>query len=131
MTADSVMARGRLAAEALMVDTCVIKRRISHTTNADTGQITVNYSTIYTGNCRVQERSMFDRPHTVGEAFVTMLAVEVQLPMSATGVDTDDIITILTAAQDPDLVGRVFTVRGHNHRTFTTMRRFQCLEINS
>lgn len=131
MSAETAMLRGQLAAVALMVDACQITRRSTQTTNPDTGVITQNYSVIYTGICRIQRRTMFDRPHSSGEAYVYMLAVEVQLPISAIGPTTEDIVTVTTATYDPDLLSRVFTVRGLSHKTHATARHLQCVEINS
>lgn len=131
MTADLLLIRAQAAAVALMVDACVVKRRSTQTTDPDTGIITQNYTTIYTGKCRVQRRTMFDRPHNVGQAYVYMLAVELQLPITVIGIVTEDIATITASVHDTDLVNRVFTIRGFSHKTHPSARHIQCVEINS
>lgn len=132
MTADSVLARARVAMEALMVDTCTVKRLVPNPyTNPETGQMAKLYTTLYSGKCRVQRRTFFDRPHEIGEDFVLMLAVEVQLPMSFVGGTAEDIITMVYSVYDPDLVGRDFSVKGISHKSHAASRRFQCVEINS
>lgn len=131
MTADSLLIRAQAAALRLMVDTCVIKRITSHFTDGETGIITSVYSTVYTGVCRVQRRTFFDRPHNAGEANELLLAVELQIPVSVVGVASEDIVTMLTSLHDADLVGRVFHVRGLSHKSHASARHFQCIEINS
>lgn len=135
VTADRLILRAQAAHLRLMVDTCEIKRRATATTDADTGIVTYTYTTLYTGACRVKQRSttgvVGGRPHDVGEAFERLLAVELQLPVTATGIQADDIVTYLTSLHDADLVGRIFVVSGLSHRTHGSAHRFPCLEVLS
>lgn len=130
MSRDSVLARGRTAAEAGMVDTCTIAR-VTETTDEDTGEVTPTTSPLYTGACRVQQRTVTATPADAGEAHALMLALEVQLPMSVTGLRTEDRITITASAHDPDLVDRVFLIRSLAHKTHATARRVQVVERTS
>lgn len=124
MSAATALARGRALAEANMVDTCLIRRITSEITDPASGTITPTYATVYTGKCRVQQKEAQGREETnVGQAYLIMLVVELQLPMSLTGLQVDDEVTITAAAHDPDLVGRVFTVRDLMHKTHATARR--------
>jgi hypothetical protein len=53
----------------------------------------------------------------------------VQLPVIGTeGLKVGDRITVTTAVNDPDLVGRIFLVRDLAHASEKTARRVQCLE---
>ncbi|HEY9484190.1 MAG TPA: DUF6093 family protein, partial [Micromonosporaceae bacterium] len=61
MSRASVLARGRAAALAGMVDACLIERMTGTTTDPDTGQVTETWSTTYTGPCRVQEHGGYPR----------------------------------------------------------------------
>lgn len=131
MSVAGVLARGRAAAEALMTDACVIKRVTGEATDANTGVVTPTSSTLYTGKCRVQQRAPSASPATVGEAYALMLQLEVQLPMSVTGLQADDQITITASANDPDLVGRVFVIRDLAHKSHATSRRVGVQERTS
>lgn len=133
MSRASVLARGRQAALASMVDTCTIRRKTGQTTDPDTGITTPTLSTIYTGQCRVQIRGRgVTRPEEdVGEAYLLLLQVELQLPMTAVGLEVRDEATIDSSESDPDLVDRVFSVRDLAHKTDATARRVGCMEVTS
>jgi hypothetical protein len=124
----AVLARGRAAAEALMVDTCSIRRRSGEATDPDTGEVTGTYTDVYDGRCRVQQAGTQAGSEEPGEAYVLMLRLEVLLPMSVTGLEVGDEIEITASVHDPDLVGRVFLVRDLAHKTHATARRVQVTE---
>lgn len=128
MTAASLLARGRAAAERLMVDTCTIRRRTGETTD-EYGQISPTYGDpLYTGRCRVQQAGAQAGAQQPGEAYVLLLRLEVQLPMSVVGLEVGDEITVTASAHDPDLVDRTFLVRDLAHKTHATARRVQVTE---
>jgi hypothetical protein len=131
MSRENVLAAGRRAAEAGMVDTCTIRRISGETTDEDTGQVTATHEMLYTGPCRVQQQGQQSRPEQPGEAYVLMLRLELQLPMSVTGLAVDDQVTIDASAHDADLVGRVFRVRDLAHKSHATARRMGCEEVTS
>jgi hypothetical protein len=137
MSATTALLRGRAAALRLMQDACVITRlvpNVVHTdTDPETGAITPSYTTIYTGQCKVQtaDRSSIARPTDVGEAQRYIARLELHLPMTVTGVASDDIATITASVLDPDLPGRVFHLRELSHKSFLTARRFSLIEVTS
>ncbi|HEX5995676.1 MAG TPA: DUF6093 family protein [Jiangellales bacterium] len=129
MTAASLLARGRAAAERLMVDSATIRRQTGTVTDPNTGVITPTYTTVYSGKCRVQQRSEASAsPTEAGDARVLMLRTELQLPMSATGFRVGDEVVDVVSAHDPDLTGREFTVRDLAHGTHKTARRLGVVE---
>ena len=129
MSVAAALARGRAAAERLMVDTCMIRRRTGETTGSG-GVVTPTYSPVYSGKCRMQQPTATAGVEDVGEASLLMVRFELQLPMSVTGVQADDEVRI-TASVDADLVGRDFLVRGLAHKTHATARRLQVEESTS
>ncbi|MGC5019016.1 DUF6093 family protein [Micromonospora sp. DT47] len=132
MSAASLIARGRAAAESLMTDACTIRRRTGEATDPNSGVITPTYGDpLYSGKCRVQQRTNAGQGQDVGEAFVLVTRFEVQLPMSATGLVEGDQITITASALDPDLVDRVFTVRDVAAKSHLTARRVGVTEVLS
>lgn len=125
------LARGRALAEQLMVDACTITRVTGESTDDDTGAVTPTTATVYTGRCRVQQSQLGadSTPSDPGEAYVRLVAYEVQVPMSVDGVRVSDRIAITASVHDEDLVGRVFVVLGPSHKTHATARRLQCQEV--
>lgn len=131
MSATSATLAGRRAAERNMVDACTITRRTGSVTDPETGVIAVTYATIYTGKCRVKQVVPASRPTDVGQAFLWLQRLEIQLPMSVASVLSDDIVTVTASLLDPDLVGRIFHVRDLGHATHKTSRRHQIEEFTS
>lgn len=131
MSAATVLARAQAAAKALMVDTCTIKHKTGESTDA-VGNVTPTYSTTYSGVCRVQQRAgMIARPASVGEAEVFISGLELHVPVSVTGVASDDLVTVTASAHDADLVGRAFRIRELAHKSFPSARRFSMIEVTS
>lgn len=135
---DDLLARGRAAAEALMVDTCTIRRRTGETTGPG-GVVTPTYEVLYgpdiepyRGRCRIQQpQSGQSVPETPGEAYVLMVRLVLQLPMAVAGLQTEDEVTIESSRNDPDLPGRVFLLRDLAHKTHATARRIGVQERTS
>jgi hypothetical protein len=129
MSAAGITARGQLRAQAvLMVDACTIVRIGTRVTDTTTGEVTEPTSTLYTGACRVQQAQAQAQTEDAGEDHLLLLRLEVQLPISVTGLRVGDEVTITTSVHDPDLPGRVFLVHDLAHKTHATARRVQCLE---
>jgi hypothetical protein len=124
MSATTATARGRVAAQALMQDTCTIRRATAGTTDPETGDTTPGTPTVvYSGACRVQQAAPGAAGQDVGQAHVYQVPLILQLPMSVTGVRVEDVATIDTCALDPDLAGRRFWIRGVAVGTHKTARR--------
>jgi hypothetical protein len=131
MSAASALARGRTAAEALMQDACTIRRVTGESTGAG-GVITPTYGPdLYAGKCRVQTKAETGAATDVGEATVYVGRHEVQLPISVLGLAEGDQVTITASVLDPDLVGKVFTVRDITAKTHLTARRLVVTEVTS
>jgi hypothetical protein len=135
MSATSAVLAGRRAAEALMVDTCTIRRVTGQATDDTTGKVTPTYSTIYSGKCKLQalgsQGQAPARPHSIAEAQVFLQQIELHVPMSVTGVQADDLVTVTASSLDADLVGRTWHVRALSHKSFQTARRFGLEEVLS
>jgi hypothetical protein len=130
MSAESALARGRMAAEALMVDACTIRRVTSRTADPVSGDPAVTYLSPdpYAGKCRVQQAQAQAQREDIGEDNLLLLRLEVQLPMTVVGLEVGDEITITASAYDPDLPGRVFLIHDLAHASHKTSRRVQCIE---
>jgi hypothetical protein len=122
MTRATLLARAQAAAEAGMVDACVIRRRTGETTDEASGVVTPTWDLLYDGRCRVQQAIAQADQHDVGENYLLQMRLEVQLPLVVTGLAVGDEVTV-TASRDPDLMGRVFLVRDLFHKTDASSRR--------
>lgn len=131
MSVTTALARGRAAAEALMTDTCTIRRRTGEATDPNSGEIVSTWDDVYSGKCRFQQTTPHAREADVGEAALLLRRMELQLPMSVTGIQADDVVTAVTSALDPDLPGRQFVVRDLAHGTHKTARRLGIQEATS
>lgn len=130
MSVDALLTRGRAAAEALMVDACTIERKTGESTSTTTGAVTPTYTTLYTGKCRIQQRSTEARVEDNAEQYDRMLRLEVQLPMAVTGLKVDDRVTVTASVYDADLVGRQVWIRHLFHKTHATARRVVAEELS-
>ncbi len=127
MSAAEVLARGRAFAAELLVDECTIRRRTGEATGPG-GVVTPTHEVLYQGKCRVQQAAATASSSDVGEDMLLMLRLEVQLPMSVTGLRVEDEVTVDTSAHDPDLPGRVFVVKDLAHKSHATARRVGVVE---
>lgn len=129
MTIESALARGRAAAEALMVDACLVERPTGETTSG--GVVTPTWDEIYEGKCRLQVRTQDGQGSTVGEAYQLVARTELQIPVTAAELLAGDRVTMTAAALDPQLAGKVYTVRDVLAKTHLTSRRITLLEVTS
>lgn len=126
MVVIEVAEAGRAAAEALMEDACAITRGAPKTFNTTTGAYAQGSGTpVYTGKCRVRMPNVAEASAEFAGLDVTTQTVIVSVPVSATGIKVGDAVTI-TAAQDAELVDRVFRVMGLHFQTHSSARRLRC-----
>lgn len=126
MSAGSVAARGRLAAERMMTDTCRIYSEGEPTLDENTGVLTPAETDIYTGKCRVKPvPSNRTGGELVGENVVARQAPVVSIPFAEVNVDTGHRIQFLTSA-DPALLQRRYLIQAVMVGTHATARRLIC-----
>ena len=133
LSAQTALARGRTAAEALLVDACTVKRKTGESVNDTTGVVTPTYSTLYTGKCKVQRSAVAgDQRRTVGEASVVVASMQLHLPVvGSEGINEGDLATVTAAALDTDLVGKLLRVVGSDDGSYRTARRLNVIEVTS
>lgn len=130
MSAASLVRAGRRAALRYMTATGTTVRLDRATGGVDdnTGQPIV--TTVYSGPARVQTDENVERVADVGGATVVVQRYSVHLPVADFAPAIDDIITVTAAALDPNLVGRVFTVRSLLHKSAATAYRLGVQDTN-
>lgn len=129
MSRASAIARGRTAAELGMVDACDIERPAGESTSG--GVVTATTADVYSGMCRLQVRQESGAGEKVGEAYVVVQRIELQLPMSAPALLEGDRVTMTASVSDPQLAGRKYRVRDVVRKTDLTARRVTLLEVTS
>ncbi|PSK96696.1 hypothetical protein CLV30_12578 [Haloactinopolyspora alba] len=127
-TAERVLRRGRRRAEALMIDTCRVRRVTGTVTNPD-GTTSTTYNEIYAGACRIQTSDPYESRPEAGEYSFTVVRSVLQVPMSVTGIEVGDIVDVTASQLDPDLIGRVWRVAGPSTKSHQTMRRYFITEV--
>lgn len=129
---DAVLAQGRAAAEALMVDECVVEAVTGSTTDLETGEVVDTVEQVYAGRCRVQQAVSSASDQRAGEADVLMLARVLQLPVLASaGVRAGQRVRLTACRHDPDLIDRLFVVRAEFAKSHATARRLGIEEATS
>lgn len=106
MSALDATLAGRVEAEAIMYDSCVVSRPGEPFTDDD-GIVTTPIIEVYAGKCKVQTTvAQAASPVAGGHAF-TIENLQLHLPV-ATSLSTGDTATITSSLLDPTLVDLTF-----------------------
>lgn len=127
MSSTAATLAGRLAAEAIMQDSCTITAGAAEQVY-DPGTdayVTPAGASRYSGACRVKPQDA-GREVEAGAETVSLWPFLVSIPMSVTGVELDDLVTITASPLDPSLVGLVLRVRQVAQGSHLTARRIAC-----
>lgn len=120
-----LLAAGRQAHEALMVDACTITRAGAATLNRSTSVLTPGTpTTLYQGKCLVKPQRV-PRNQQAGERLTVIARYEVAVPFAALATDdlqVGDLVTV-TASGDARLVGQVFAVMSTDFGSHSTAWR--------
>jgi hypothetical protein len=130
MTAGQLISRGRILAERLMVDACTVKRTTGQTVGAG-GVITPTTTTVYGGRCRLTQRGTGGSWADVGEQARVVSRLVLQVPVGAPEVLEGDKVTMTASALDPQLVGKVFSVRSVAHQSYPTRCEVEVIAVSS
>ncbi len=124
MSLESLLARGRAAAEALMVDTCTIRRQGAGAVDDNTGVITPSRTVVYEGACRLQVDRASAQALSPGEDHQLLVPLVVQLPVAGSeGLRPGDEVEMTACQMDADVVGQVLLVRALHAKSHATSRR--------
>ena len=132
MSAATALARGRAAAERLLVDQCEITRVVGPPGPIDpeTGlREPPPTETVYSGRCKVQTYEPHEsKPESGGHVF-TVQRYYVHIPVGAGPIQVDDRVTITSATADPGLAGRTYRIAGLMHKSMATAQRLLVDEV--
>lgn len=116
------LAAGRREAEALMLDSCTIRRVVDVLTDADGNDIAV-YESVYAGRCKVQTYEPYERSPESGGRTVVVQRYSVHVPVGAGPFLPGDVITITASRFATHAVGATYRVAGLHEKTFQTAQR--------
>jgi hypothetical protein len=130
VSAGSAALAGRVAAERMMTDTVLIRRRTGWgPINETTGVKSPTYLTVYTGKCRIQSYQPFESTPVAGGQQFTVQRTALHIPVTVLGVAIDDVAIMQTSPMNPALVGRAFRIAGLHHKTNQTSQRLMVDEL--
>lgn len=124
----------RLEAEGRMVDACTITAPDGEPVfDDDTGTYTNPTGTvIYAGKCEVQVTDGLNARQTeAGGSDVSITRLIVKVPIDATGILVNQIVTITRATFDSELVDQKFQIAASHAKSFATCRRLQVERIDT
>lgn len=120
----------RTVAEAAMVDTCIVYRDaagsaddVLNTTTGELAQPVSDVATVYTGPCLLRTENIQARRDEEGGAYTARKLQAARVPVGAPAMLFGDILEVLTAAHDPQLVGRRARVLDAEVNTFAVTRK--------
>jgi hypothetical protein len=132
MSVLDLLAEGRAAAEAIMLDACTITRLTGPEGEMDpeTGlREPAPTITVYSGKCKVQTYEPHESAKESGDHVFTEQRYHLHLPIGAGPVAVNDIATVTAASADAGLVGRSYRIAGLHHKSLATAQRLLVDEI--
>jgi hypothetical protein len=112
----------REQADSAMLDTCTVHRPGVPVTDSN-GNVTQTPTLLYTGPCKFQQTlAQSSNPVAGGHAY-TVQDTRWDTPVGEGPFEVGDVVTVVGAVLDPQLVGRVFRVTDPFHKTGATAQR--------
>lgn len=125
-----ILVEARALAEALMLDTCVIRRPsdAARTWDETTGEWSpAAADVVYSGRCRAQDARSVPRMAEAGDVADVVSSPTLHLPVvESAAVVPGDVAEITAAVYDPALVGQMWRVYGPHAGSLKTARRLPC-----
>ena len=119
-----VIFAGRRAAESLMTDTCVVRRKSTGAgTDPVTGAPIDTWTTLYEGPAKRQSEAQYEVTPDVGESLRTVQRYLAHFPVGAFLPSVGDVIEWTACPQDPDRVGSKDRIVGRFNKTYATAMR--------
>lgn len=111
-------------AESLMCDQCTVSAVTRIDVDPETGKETPVVRVIWSGKCRVQSDGGVGGDNTDTGGKMNEWLQRIDFPMAASGLDTDQVVTI-TSSVNPDLIGRTYRmVSPHSRKSYTSAQRW-------
>lgn len=128
-----LVADGRAEAEALMIDTCVIRAASSNSSfdEASGAYVTTPGAVLYTGPCKRQSPAGV-RAEIIAEAAdhnSTLSRLQLHIPASAPQIPLGALVTLTAAPLEPRSIGRRWRVDGPAGKSFATAQRLNVMEV--
>lgn len=124
VSAEWVLERGRIAAEALMVDTIRIERLGGLITDPVSGEVRPGRELVYEGRCKVQSSTTLAENPEAGGGVFTVERTKLHLPALTSGVEVGLVGTVLSAPHQPALVGNEYRLAEPDEKSWQTAQRW-------
>lgn len=128
----SAIARGRVRAEDMMVDTCEVREpSVDGEFDPATGETAVvPGALVYSGKVKIQNTdAVYERASDAGGHQFIVQRYSLHFPVSAPRIVEDHRVTITGSLVSPHNVGRVFRVASPSEKTFSTAQRVNADEL--
>ena len=129
MSIESLLMDGRIAAEALMVDSCRIERPGEVVTDPDSGVVSPSHELVYEGRCKVQQTLAQSTDAEAGGAVFTVQGSRLDIPVGAGPVRTGDRVRMLSGVHNPALAGNVYRIVELFEKSWQTAQRVRVEEL--
>jgi len=126
---ESLLMDGRIAAEALMVDSCRIERPGEVVTDPDSGVVSPSHELVYEGRCKVQQTLAQSTDAEAGGAVFTVQGSRLDIPVGAGPVRTGDRVRMLSGVHNPALAGNVYRIVELFEKSWQTAQRVRVEEL--
>lgn len=127
--AETALAAGRVAAESLMVDACIIDRPGEPVTDPETGVVSPAHSLVYVGPCKVQQTLAQSSSPEAGGAVFTVQGARLDIPVGVGPVAVGDRVRMTAAVSNPDLVGNQYRLVELFEKSWQTAQRVRVEEL--
>ena len=121
---------GRAQANARMSESVTVGVTVTGTFNESTGTYPKVFESHYEGpngdrRARVKFPTLTVSERTPGGQTIAVQDVTLHLPVGfSSAVRVDDIVTVISSTDDPDLVGRTFRIKGNAQEGQVSAHRF-------
>lgn len=129
MIAEAALAAGRIAAESLMVDPCIIDRPGEPVTDPETGAVSPSHTPVYDGPCKIQQTLAQSSSPEAGGAVFTVQGARVDIPVGAGPVATGDRVRLGEGVHNPDLTGNTYRIVEIFEKSWQTAQRVRVEEL--
>ncbi|GMA26196.1 hypothetical protein GCM10025864_39550 [Luteimicrobium album] len=117
------LTRHRANAEALMIDTCTVRRIVGSTEDPTTGAPVDTYEDVYQGKAKRQSEAQYEVTPDIGEAVFTVQRYLAHFPVGAFLPNVGDVIEWTACPEDPLRAGTKDRIVGRFNKSLATAMR--------
>lgn len=120
---------GRLAAQAMFIDTYKVSRPGEPYTDDD-GIVITPLIDVWQGKGKVQVNAASAETPVAGGHEFTVQSMSLHIPVNAGPFQISDTVTVIASPLDPERVGHQFRITALFDKTFATAQRLKVEQVN-